>query len=119
MKRNRILYYISTGGLTLIMLASVGMYFFNTDEVRAVFTQLGYPSYLVYPLAIAKVLGLIAVWTRRSNTLLEWAYAGFFFDTLLAATAHTMISDDGQWMALVAMLLVFISYRSEKLLRIS
>ncbi len=112
MDRNKILYYGSTGLLTLIMLGSAGMYFFNYDEVSNVFTQLGYPTYVIYPLAVAKILGVIAIWTRKSRTLLEWAYAGFFFDTLLAAAAHLHAGDESQYGALVAMLMVFISYRS-------
>lgn len=114
MNRNKVLYYGSTGLLTLIMFGSAMMYFFNYDMVSEVFTQLGYPTFIIYPLAIAKILGLVAIWTRKSRTLLEWAYAGFFFDTLLAASSHINIGDESQYGALVAMLMVFISYRSER-----
>ena len=51
------------------------------------FTQLGYPAYLIYPFATAKLLGLVAIWTKKSETLKEWAYAGFTFDFLLAISA--------------------------------
>ena len=116
MDRNKILYYGSTGLLTLIMGGSALMYFFNHEEVIGVFTSLGFPTYLIYPLAIAKILGLIAVWTRKSRLLMEWAYAGFFFDTLIAGSAHMVAGDDSQYPALVALLLVFISHRSGKAL---
>ena len=38
------------------------MYFFNHEEVAGMFTDFGYPTYIIYPYAIAKLLGLIAIW---------------------------------------------------------
>ncbi len=60
MKTTKIIYYISTGLLTLLMLFSAGMYFFNHAEVAGMFTNFGYPTYIIYPYAIAKLLGLVA-----------------------------------------------------------
>ncbi len=96
---------------------STGMYFFNHAEVSKVFTTLGYPTYIIYPLAIAKLLGLIAIWTNKSKSLKEWAYAGFFFDFILAFFAHYMINDGEQFPALVALLLLAISYFTWKKLK--
>ena len=114
-KTNRIVYYTSTGLLTLMMgVGSAGNYFFNHEMVREVFTSLGYPTYLIYPLAIAKILGLIAIWTRKSQILKEWAYAGFFFDLVLGFGAHIMVNDGGFAPSLVGIVLVFASYFTEK-----
>ena len=99
------------------MLMSTGMYFFNHAEVSKVFTTLGYPTYIIYPLAIAKLLGLVAIWTNKSKWLKEWAYAGFFFDFILAFFAHYMISDGEQFPSLVALLLLVTSYYSWKKLK--
>ncbi len=113
-KTNRIIYYISTGLLTALMLMSAGMYLFNHAAVSNIFNTLGFPSYLVYPLAVAKILGLVAIWTRKSNTLKEWAYAGFFFDFLLACSAH-LYAKDGEFLpAVVAIILLITSYIFEK-----
>lgn len=109
-KRNRIIYLVATGLITALMLMSAGMYFVNHTGVSKIFTELGYPSYLVYPLAIAKILGLIAIWTKKSNTLTEWAYAGFFFDFVLAFSAHIHAQDGAHWTALVAIVLLLVSY---------
>ena len=112
--RNLLIYRISTGLLTLMMLGSAGMYFFNYEMVSETFTRLGYPTYIIYPLAIAKILGLVAIWTKKSETLKEWAYAGFFFDYVLASSGH-MVAKDGEWAgALLAMVLLLISYTFEK-----
>jgi len=64
------------------------MYFFNTDMVKGFFTALQFPEWVVIPLAIAKVLGVIAILSDLNATLREWAYAGFFFDVILATGAH-------------------------------
>jgi len=77
--------------------------------IHGFFENLGYPTYLIYPLAIAKILGLIAIWTRLSRTLTEWAYAGFFFDVILALVAHLSVSDGGHTFALVGVILVLVS----------
>ena len=108
--RNKIIYFVATGLLTALMLMSAGMYFFNYDMVSATFTKLGFPTYIVYPLAVAKILGLIAIWTRKSMMLKEWAYAGFFFDFLLAFAAHLIIGDGEYAGAIVATVLLFTSY---------
>ncbi len=107
--KNKIIYLVSTGLLSLLMLMSAGMYFFNYEMVSQTFTKLGFPTYIIYPLAIAKILGLVAIWTRKSPLLKEWAYAGFFFDFVLAATAHMNISDGEYAPSLVAIILLIIS----------
>lgn len=113
-KTSKIIYWTTTGLLCLMMLGSAGMYIANYETVQAIFIQLNYPPHVIYPLAIAKILGVIAILTKKSNTLKEWAYAGFFFDFVLAFLAHWMVND-GQWAPpLVAMTLLLISYNFEK-----
>ena len=110
MKRDRIIYYGSTGLLTLLMLFSAGMYIFNTEAVSEMFTNFGYPTYIIYPLAVVKLLGVFAIWNPKFNTLKEWAYAGFFFDFVLAFFAHKMINDGEEFGAVMALVLLIVSY---------
>lgn len=114
MKTTKIIYYISTGLLTLLMLFSAGMYFFNHAEVAGMFTNFGYPTYIIYPYAIAKLLGLVAIWFLGNKVIKEWAYAGFFFAFILAFFAHFMIGDGEQSGALVAIILLITSYYTNK-----
>lgn len=114
MKRDKIIYWIATGLLTLLMLFSAYNYFFNYDMMSGFFIHFAYPAYLVYPLAIAKILGLVAIHTKLSDTLKEWAYAGFFFDTSLAFFAHYMTDGTGYQMALAGIVFVVVSYVYEK-----
>ena len=110
MKRNKIIFYISTGLLTALMLFSVQMYIFNHDQVASMFNNFGYPAYIIYPYAVAKLLGIIAIWNPNFKAIKEWAYAGFFFAFILAFFAHYMIGDGEQTGALVALILLITSY---------
>lgn len=113
-KTAKITYWISTGLLSLLMLFSAGNYLFNNAMIQDVFLSLGFPVFIIYPLAIAKILGILALWVRKFPTLTEWAYAGFFFDFLLAFGAHVAVQDGEFAGALVAMILLFASYFSSK-----
>jgi len=69
---------------------------------------------VVYPLAIAKILGVIAILSKKSSTLKEWAYAGFFFDFVLAAAAHLSVGDGEFAPAVVASVVLLVSYFYDK-----
>ncbi|QWX83498.1 DoxX family protein [Cellulophaga sp. HaHaR_3_176] len=114
MKFIKVLYWIGTVLLTAIMLFSIQMYILNNEAIQGAFKGLGYPTYLVYPLAFAKILGLIAILGNFSKKLKEWAYAGFFFDVVLAFFAH-IAANDGQFLfALLAFIGLIISYFAGK-----
>ena len=113
----KILFWASTSMLTLIMLFSVYNYFFIYTVISGFYVNMGYPTYLIYPLAVAKILGLVAVWGNFSKSLKEWAYAGFFFNTVLAFFAHFMVSDGQHMGAVLAFIAVLLSYFTGKAVR--
>ncbi|WP_271767821.1 DoxX family protein [Aquimarina algiphila] len=109
MKTNKIIYWIATGIMTLVFTFSAGMYIFNYERASGFFENLGFPTWIIYPLAVAKILGLLAVLSRKNTFLKEWAYAGFFFDAVLAFFAHYMVGD-GEWMpSIVAIIAILVS----------
>ena len=114
MSLNKKIYLTSTVLLSLLIVMGATMYFVNYDEVSKVFLRLGYPVHIVYPLAVVKILGLIAIWCKKSQTLKEFAYAGFIFDFILAIGAHLSVNDGEFIAALVALILVVTSYVTEK-----
>jgi len=114
MNKIKIGYLVSTGLLTALLCFSVGNYIFNHEFVSEVFTKFGYPAYIIYPLAAAKLLGLIAIWSRKSNFLLNLAYAGFFFNFILAFFAHVMVGDMEFPGAIMAMIFLITSYVTQK-----
>jgi len=110
MKTQRTIYWIVTVLLGFLVLFSAGMYFFNHAEIVKAFTALGFPTYIIYPLAILKILGLIVILGNIGTNLKEWAYAGFCFNFVLAFFAHVMVGDGEQFGALMALLLLLASY---------
>lgn len=117
MKAQKIAYYLTTGVLTAIMVYSVQMYLRNPEAIADYFESVDYPRYLVYPLAIAKILGLVAIWGNFSKWLKEWAYAGFFFDVVLAFTAHKVVQDGGELFSIIAFIALIASYVLGKTVR--
>lgn len=117
MKLKKIAFWLSTGLLTAFMLFSVYNYFFNHEAIAGFFESMGYPTYIIYPLGIAKLLGLVAIWGNFSKWLKEWAYAGFSFNFTLAFFAHYMISDGSHWGAAMALVFVLTSYFTGKQVR--
>ncbi|MFH6603195.1 DoxX family protein [Maribacter algicola] len=117
MSVRKVVYWVATVILTAIMLYSIQMYFLNYEAVQGYFEALSYPGYLVYPLATAKILGLVAILGNFSRWLKEWAYAGFFFDVALALTAHLIAEDGGHVVPIIAMIAIMVSYFLGKTVR--
>ena len=103
-------YWITTVLISLMMLMSSGMYLFNTEEIAKVFTATGFPTWIIYPLAILKILAVVALLSNLSRWLKEWAYAGLTFNFLLALGAHQSLNDGDQIGAIVALVLLWASY---------
>ena len=115
MKKWKIAFYVVTGLLSLMMLASsIGFYLMQTETVKDIFETLGFPTFIVIPLAFAKIAGVIVILTRFGGPLVEWAYAGFFFDFVLAASAHINVGDGEEMGAFIALVLLAGSYYLSK-----
>ncbi len=110
----KIAYYISTVLLSGFMLLAAGFEFVRDANSIALFTQLGYPVYLLTILAVAKVLGVVGIWQNKVPFLREWAYAGFVFDLVGALTSHLAVGNGfaGYAPALINLVIVAVSYVS-------
>jgi len=117
MKIQKIIYWIATIITCGVFTFSAQMYFRNTAMVESFFEALNYPSYIVIPLAIVKVLGIVMVLWRGIPWLTEWAYAGFFFDAVLAFIAHNHANDGEYMFALAVLIFLPISYFLGKRIR--
>ncbi|WP_420628937.1 DoxX family protein [Candidatus Leptofilum sp.] len=107
--RDKIIYWITTGLLSASMIMSALTYVLQNEMMGENFMRLGHPAYLVYPLALAKTLGIIAILTKRSPLLKEWAYAGFFFDFVLALMAHIALGDVQFVLPVITIILLLVS----------
>ena len=110
MKTNKIIYWVSTGLLSALLLMSSGMYVFNNAEVSEMFKGFGYPVYIIYPLAVAKILAVGVLISQKQSKIKEWAYSALFFEFILAFFAHVMIGDGEQMAAIIALILLVVSY---------
>ena len=110
MKKIKIAYWVSTGLLSALLLMSAGMYLFNTKAIEELFKGFGYPVYLIYPLAVAKITAVVLLLSQKKTWIKEWVYAALFFEFILAFFAHVMIGDGEQMGAVIAMTLLLVSY---------
>lgn len=85
------------------------MYVFKTEMIEGFFESFNYPTYIVIPLAIVKVLAVATILTRFNSWVTEWAYAGLFFDLILATAAH-LNAGHGIGLSIYAIPILFISY---------
>lgn len=92
-KRNKIIYWIATGWLSLGMLSTGIVQLLKTKEEAALFTHLGYPAYLMTLLGILKILVVVVGTIPGLPRLKEWAYAGFFFSMAGAIFSHLAMND--------------------------
>lgn len=110
-KTRKIIYLGSTIAFSLSMLLAVGFYFFKHDYVTGYFEMIGFPGWLVYPLGVVKIMGIIGMWNRNYPTIREWAYAGYFYNCVLAFFGNYLCpTGEFALAALVAIALLVVSY---------
>ncbi|RLD27947.1 MAG: DoxX family protein [Bacteroidetes bacterium] len=109
--------YWTTTILLFSMLIVTGiLYFVYYETLVMYFNRYGYPTYIIYPLAIAKILGSIVILYNKNQFLKELAYAGFFFNFILAFFAHYMVSEFDPFPS-ISLVLLLISYFTGKKVR--
>jgi len=112
MKNYKIVFWITTVIISFMMIFSAYNYLTN-EEMKAAFVHLGFPSYFRVELAIAKILGAIAlVVPGLPFRLKEFAYFGFGITFTSACIAHLSSGDpiSVALMPFVFLILLFVSY---------
>ncbi|HIH04642.1 TPA: DoxX family protein [Candidatus Woesearchaeota archaeon] len=107
-----IIYWAVTVLFCLANLASGIAELFPNQQALDVMALLGYPSYLLMILGVAKVLGSVAVIQTKYRTIKEWAYAGFAIDYIGASASFYFVNKDplGILFPLVFLAVLFASY---------
>ena len=111
MKGYKVAYWIVTTIVSLSGLMAGIMYFVN-PMIVAEFRHLGFPDYFRVELGIAQLLGAFAlILPMVSNSIKEWAYAGFAITFASAMTAHIAVEGILAAIApLISLLLLVMSY---------
>ncbi|MEQ8530610.1 MAG: DoxX family protein [Imperialibacter sp.] len=93
MKKDKVIYWIATGIVSVMMVMSGLMYFMN-PEVAEGFIHLGFPAYFRMELGVAKLVGATVLLVPQFPLRVkEWAYAGFGITFISAAIAHMASGD--------------------------
>lgn len=92
MKKIKITYWLTTVLLALFMAFSAYGYL-TQAEMKAGFEHLGLPDYFRVELAVAKLLGAVALLAPLGSRVKEWAYGGFALTFVSAFVAHAASGD--------------------------
>lgn len=92
MKKLNIYYWIFTGIFGLMMASSGIQHVIVTPEsVDLISTQMKYPEYIIPFLGFVKIAGVIGILIPGYPRVTEWAYAGLFFDLIMAAVSFYLM----------------------------
>jgi hypothetical protein len=107
MKKNKIIFWTATIIIALWEAVMPMLTWILAPEYMTFGTKaLFYPDYFAYSLAVAKVLGVIAiVYPKAPAMLKEWAYAGLSFTLIFAFLSHLFVDKN---MAYMLMPLAFL-----------
>jgi hypothetical protein len=99
MKKDKIIYWTTTGVVCAVMMFSVISFVFHDhfpfpDGPEGAFVHLGFPNYFKIELTTAKILGVLALLIPATpRKLKELAYFGFGITLLSASIAHFSVGD--------------------------
>lgn len=112
MKTTKILYWVFTILLIVLMLFSAITSFIPNPQGAEFAKHIGFPLSIFKFLAVAKILGVIAILVPGNPRLKEWAYAGFTFDLTGAIFSGLAVGDPivGWIPVIVGLLFIFGSY---------
>ena len=94
MRRDKIVYWISTGIVCAVMVFSIINFIFNDhfpfpNGKEGAFAHLGLPPYFKIELTVAKILGVLALSIPNvPRKIKEFAYFGFAITLVSASIAH-------------------------------
>ena len=101
MKKTNIFYWVFTGLFaSLMLLSGIPDIFSNPIAVQGMHNELGYPTFFIPFIGVAKFLGAVAIIVPGFPRLKEWAYAGLTFD-LIGATYSIIAIGKPDWMFMV------------------
>jgi hypothetical protein len=93
MKKDKIIYWISTGLFSLVMAFS-GFKYFTDEHILEAMRHLGFPDYFRVELGIAKLLGVVALLVPMVPKAVKgFTYSGFAIVCVSAAIAHGCSGD--------------------------
>lgn len=105
MKKDKIIYWSTTGLFAAFMAFTAIPDILKTPETVEFIKLLGYPEYFIPFIGVAKLLGSIAILIPQFKKIKEWAYAGLAFD--LIGAMYSVITVHGFDPGMTIMIPVF------------
>jgi hypothetical protein len=102
-KRNRIIYWISTGIIALFELS--GAFFINSEMAKEGTRHLGLPEWFRWEVSIGHIIGGILLIVPIHKRIKEWVYVAFGIDFISATIAY--LSVDGFGMNALSPVIMF------------
>lgn len=110
MKKEKIIFWVTTGIFGLSMLFSANMYLTNAEVKAGFSSHLGIPDYLRVELAVAKILGSLALLLPFVPKGVKYfAYSGFTINLISASVAHIAIGDPFNQVVMPFIYLIILS----------
>ena len=105
---------ISLSLLAAVFIVSALLTFVDPDGTRTSFAKLGFPTFIAYPAAIAKLSAVVVILQKRLPTLRTFAFAGLLFDMILALMAHVQVNDfPAGWLAVFGLAVWSVAFTSD------
>jgi hypothetical protein len=112
MKRNKIMFWITTGLFVSFMALGALPDILMINAAKNICEHLRYPVYLLPFLGVAKTIGAITIVIPKFDKLKEWAYAGLSIN--LTVAIYSIIQVDGfgsnSLIPVIGILLLTVSY---------
>jgi hypothetical protein len=89
-------------------------YFEDYEYVRKIWERLQAPIFMIYPLAILRVAGVLVVILNRWPTLRILAYLGLALEFIFAITLHLIAADGMFGLAAFCLFLLLLSYFTDR-----
>jgi len=95
MKKDRIIFWLATS--VIIVVEGIGnIATFNKQYAKEIVYNLGYPEYFRVAMSVFKLTGVIILVVPKIPVWIkEWAYAGFFINTLFAFVSYWSVKGAG------------------------
>lgn len=93
MRRRRIIYWVATGLVVLVMTASGSLAIMHAAPMEKALSHLGYPGYFLNLLGAGKLMGVCVLLLPGMPKMKEWAYVGFGITVLSACYSHYCAGD--------------------------
>jgi len=108
MKKHKIIFWVTTSIVSLMMIFSAISYFTKPEMMEGM-NRIGFPDFFVKELGIFKIIGaLVLIIPQFPTRIKEWGYAGFGIVFISASIAHLNAGDPSIMVAAPIVFLVLL-----------